>query len=92
MLPEQNSLKYQTITVEFLPMSFNFKCLTTLLTRISYWNNSFFYTFIGAKFDAKGNMRDWWSAETLSAFEKNSQCMIDQYSNYSILNTSVSIF
>ncbi|VDP59685.1 unnamed protein product [Schistosoma curassoni] len=43
----------------------------------------------GAKFDAKGNMRDWWSAETLSAFEKNSQCMIDQYSNYSILNTSL---
>ncbi|CAH8510365.1 unnamed protein product [Schistosoma rodhaini] len=43
----------------------------------------------GAKFDAKGNMRDWWSAETLAAFEKNSQCMIDQYSNYSILNTSL---
>ncbi|CAH8499298.1 unnamed protein product [Heterobilharzia americana] len=43
----------------------------------------------GAKFDAKGNMRDWWSPETLAAFERNSQCMIEQYSNYSILNTSL---
>ncbi|TNN13407.1 Endothelin-converting enzyme 1 [Schistosoma japonicum] len=43
----------------------------------------------GAKFDAKGNMRDWWSPETLAAFENNSQCMIEQYSNYSILNTSL---
>ncbi|CAH8841671.1 unnamed protein product [Trichobilharzia szidati] len=43
----------------------------------------------GAKFDAKGNMREWWSTATQTAFEKRSQCMIEQYSNYSIHNTSL---
>ncbi|KAG5451814.1 Endothelin-converting enzyme 1 [Clonorchis sinensis] len=43
----------------------------------------------GAKRDAKGNYRQWWSNKTREAFKRNSQCMIDQYSNYSILNTSL---
>ncbi|CAL8098918.1 unnamed protein product [Calicophoron daubneyi] len=43
----------------------------------------------GSKRDSEGNLRQWWSNKTREAFELNSQCMIDQYSNYSILNTSL---
>ncbi|CAH8494244.1 unnamed protein product [Dicrocoelium dendriticum] len=43
----------------------------------------------GSKRDAQGNLRQWWSNKTREAFERNSQCMIEQYSNYSVLNTSL---
>ncbi|KAA0185286.1 Family M13 unassigned peptidase (M13 family), partial [Fasciolopsis buskii] len=43
----------------------------------------------GSKRDANGNLRQWWSEQTREAFERNSQCMIEQYSNYTILDTKL---
>ncbi|MEQ1886232.1 MAG: M13 family metallopeptidase [Bryobacteraceae bacterium] len=37
----------------------------------------------GRQFDAKGNLRDWWTAEDAKAFEQRASCLVDQYSNYS---------
>lgn len=47
----------------------------------------------GRQFDKNGNLVDWWAANTKSAFVKKAQCIIDQYSNYSVpeLNLNVSI-
>jgi endothelin-converting enzyme/putative endopeptidase len=37
----------------------------------------------GRQFDAKGNLRDWWTAEDAKAFEQRADCVANQYSGYS---------
>jgi len=39
----------------------------------------------GSRFDARGNVRDWWSAADRSAFEQHTQCIANQYSGYPVL-------
>ena len=36
----------------------------------------------GRKFDAKGNMREWWTPEDLKNYEERSKCVEDQYNSY----------
>ena len=36
----------------------------------------------GRQFDAKGNLRDWWSAPVGKEFETRAQCVVDQYNGY----------
>jgi endothelin-converting enzyme/putative endopeptidase len=36
----------------------------------------------GRQFDAKGNLKDWWTAGDAAAFEKRATCVADQYSSY----------
>lgn len=38
----------------------------------------------GRQFDKNGNLVDWWAPDTRKAFVKKAQCIIDQYSNYSV--------
>jgi predicted metalloendopeptidase len=33
----------------------------------------------GRKFDAKGNLRDWWTAEDAKRYEERARCISDQY-------------
>ncbi len=33
----------------------------------------------GRQYDANGNVREWWTAETVAAFEEKAQCYDDQY-------------
>jgi putative endopeptidase len=40
----------------------------------------------GRKFDANGNLRDWWTSEDAKAFEKRASCISDQYSKYTIID------
>lgn len=40
----------------------------------------------GRQFDAKGNLRDWWTKEDGAAFEKRAQCIVDQYAQYTIVD------
>jgi endothelin-converting enzyme/putative endopeptidase len=40
----------------------------------------------GRKFDAKGNLKDWWTPEDAKAFEARAQCIVDQYSTYTIVD------
>ena len=34
----------------------------------------------GRKFDEKGNLRDWWTAEDAKRYEEKDKCIVDQYS------------
>ncbi|VDL64777.1 unnamed protein product [Hymenolepis diminuta] len=43
----------------------------------------------GSKFDAMGNLRQWWSESTRVDFEKNSECLVRQYGNYTVLGKNV---
>ena len=36
----------------------------------------------GRQFDAKGNLRDWWTARDASEFEKRAGCLVDEYSSF----------
>ncbi len=36
----------------------------------------------GRQFDAQGNLRNWWTPEDATEFEKRAQCFIDEYSAF----------
>ena len=36
----------------------------------------------GSQFDAKGNLRDWWSKSTKDKFAEATKCIVDQYAQY----------
>jgi endothelin-converting enzyme/putative endopeptidase len=40
----------------------------------------------GRQFDAQGNLRDWWTKEDDERFRARAQCVIDQYSSYTIVD------
>jgi putative endopeptidase len=37
----------------------------------------------GRQFDARGNLKDWWTTADAKAFEQRAQCFVDEYSNFS---------
>jgi putative endopeptidase len=41
----------------------------------------------GRKFDAKGNLRNWWTSQDSAQFETRSQVVVDQYSGYVAVDT-----
>jgi endothelin-converting enzyme/putative endopeptidase len=40
----------------------------------------------GSQFDAQGNLRNWWTPADRKEFEKRAQCVVDQYSGYTIID------
>ena len=38
----------------------------------------------GRKYDANGNLRQWWGDSTVYRFKKRAECLVEQYANYSI--------
>ncbi len=40
----------------------------------------------GRQFDAKGNLRDWWTPEDAKEFQKRTDCISNQYSRYTIID------
>jgi putative endopeptidase len=41
----------------------------------------------GAKFDAKGNLTNWWAPEDLKRFEEKSKCVVKQFDGFTIQDT-----
>ena len=40
--------------------------------------------FAGRQFDKDGNLVQWWDDVVISHFKERAQCIIDQYSNYTV--------
>ena len=40
----------------------------------------------GSQFDDKGNLRNWWTEADRKAFEQRAQCVVDQYSGYTVID------
>jgi putative endopeptidase len=40
----------------------------------------------GRKFDAQGNLQDWWTEADAKAFEERAQCFADQYGSYTAVD------
>jgi putative endopeptidase len=38
----------------------------------------------GAKFDAEGNLRNWWTAEDLKNFQARAECIANEYSEFNV--------
>jgi len=38
----------------------------------------------GRQYDKDGNKIPWWSNDTINQFNQRKQCIIDQYSNYTV--------
>jgi putative endopeptidase len=38
----------------------------------------------GAKFDANGNLRNWWTPEDLTNFQSRAQCIVNEYSEFNV--------
>lgn len=41
----------------------------------------------GRKFDAEGNLKDWWTDDDKTKFESKTQILVDQYNNFVVLDT-----
>jgi putative endopeptidase len=40
----------------------------------------------GRQFDAKGNLKDWWTKKDAKEFTDRAQCIVDQYAQYTIVD------
>ena len=40
----------------------------------------------GRQFDAKGNLRDWWTKQDAEEFVKRAACVVDQYAQYTVVD------
>jgi putative endopeptidase len=40
----------------------------------------------GRQFDARGNLRDWWTEADGKEFEKRARCVVDQYAQYTVID------
>jgi endothelin-converting enzyme/putative endopeptidase len=40
----------------------------------------------GRQFDANGNLRNWWTPEDAREFEKRTQCLVDEYSQFTAVD------
>ena len=40
----------------------------------------------GSKFDARGNLRNWWSQQDEAEFNRRTSCVADQYANYTVVD------
>ncbi len=40
----------------------------------------------GRQFDAKGNLKDWWTKDDAKNFTDRAQCIVDQYAKYTVID------
>ena len=40
----------------------------------------------GRQFDAKGNLKDWWTTRDADEFNRRAACVVDQYSHYTVVD------
>ncbi len=40
----------------------------------------------GRQFDARGNLKDWWTEKDAKEFNERAQCIVDQYAQYTIID------
>ncbi len=45
----------------------------------------------GRQFDAKGNLRDWWTPEDAAKYKASAQKIIDQYTSYTVLDSATHV-
>ena len=47
--------------------------------------------FLGRQFDKQGNLKQWWNNRTIAEFRKAAECIVQQYSNYTLDEINLAI-
>ena len=58
---------------------------------MSFYYSTIFLTISGRQFDKHGNLKQWWNNKTIAEFRKAAQCIVDQYSNYTLDDINLAI-
>ncbi|AWI08229.1 M13 family metallopeptidase [Ereboglobus luteus] len=45
----------------------------------------------GRQYDARGNLKDWWTPQSTEAFNKRAAVIIDQFNNYTVLDGALHV-
>ncbi|MNS87311.1 Neutral endopeptidase [compost metagenome] len=45
----------------------------------------------GSKFDAEGNLKNWWTPQDAEQFKKRTQMVVDQYNGYTVINGTMHV-
>lgn len=45
----------------------------------------------GRQFDKNGNLKQWWSDEVIERFKEAAQCIVDQYSNFTLEEVGMNV-
>jgi len=45
----------------------------------------------GRQYDKWGNLKEWWSSRVIDRFKEKAQCIIDQYSNYTVVEAGLNV-
>src|SRR5580700_10926499 len=40
----------------------------------------------GSQFDARGNLKNWWTEEDRKKFDERTKCIVDQYAQYVVVD------
>lgn len=44
---------------------------------------------VGRKYDKHGNLHDWWTNSSVTAFDKRTQCLVEEYSAFKVQSENV---
>ena len=47
--------------------------------------------FAGRQFDINGNAKQWWSKEVIEKFNQRAQCIVNQYSSYTVSEVGMNV-
>jgi len=47
--------------------------------------------YVGRQYDKSGNLKEWWSPQVIDRFKEKAQCIIDQYSNYTVIEAGLNV-
>jgi len=47
--------------------------------------------YAGRQYDKSGNLAEWWSPSVVERFKEKAQCIIDQYSNYTVVEAGLNV-
>jgi hypothetical protein len=58
----------------------------------AFHNKLAFLGFLaGRQYDKDGNLKQWWSDSVIEKFKEKAQCIIDQYSNYTVAEAALNV-
>ena len=45
----------------------------------------------GRQFDLHGNLKQWWPNDVIEKFKERAQCIVDQYSGYTVPEVGINV-
>ena len=75
---------FLTVTCFILPGRQFFSQLHVSSYQAVSFSHSYMFILPGRQFDLDGNLKPWWPKQVVDEFIRRAQCVVDQYSNYTV--------